>query len=66
MKEKKNNLIGCPSDQVKDWALATRSGREGERWRRSGKGKKGDKVGKNEKDKRRGKKEKEKSHYHSE
>lgn len=29
--EKNTNLIGCPSDQVKDWALATRSGREGEK-----------------------------------
>lgn len=30
-KKKNTNLIGCPSDQVKDWALATRSGRRGKR-----------------------------------
>lgn len=34
---KNTNLIGCPSDQVKDWALATRSGREGERRKEKGK-----------------------------
>lgn len=32
--KKNTNLIGCPSDQVKDWALATRSGREGEKQER--------------------------------
>lgn len=56
--KKNTNLIGCPSDQVKDWALATRSGREGER--REGKGReKRDKVGK------RRKKEGENLSYHS-
>lgn len=44
---KNTNLIGCPSDQVKDWALATRSGREGER--RRGGGRKGREVGRSRK-----------------
>lgn len=50
--KKDTNLIGCPSDQVKDWALATRSGRGGERGKEKG-GKGRNKGGKrNEKGKR--------------
>lgn len=53
--QKNTNLIGCPSDQVKDWALATRSGREGER--RGGK-MKGKERYSRKKEKERGGKEK--------